>query len=174
MSTPDVPSTPLGLIDSIEEFLAALCHENRYWNIASLQSGKFLTVKAGDPNTPVMATSDNGFDKQTWFRFDREKGQKDTSVMRILSTDGQYLSAVGEGWRLFPKVEDAKWSFFVIERTSAPNRKTITIRSTAPEAAGSPYVSVVGPERVVRICEKTARIALNDAWSGFVLEQIAQ
>jgi len=69
-----------------------------------------------------------------------------------------FLSAVGEGWPLQPRVIDEDWSHF--ELTVVPPNGQLNIRSLHPIAASSPWVSVplnYHADDRIRICELKPR-----------------
>lgn len=119
----------------------------------NLAEGKFVMA-----NGKSIAAVGDQIDKLCMFQF----VALPTNEIKIFSVGKQaFISAIGQGWPLRAEVEDDSWSRFTVEYIAAVG--AFTIKSTQPIAAGSPYVSVAGGGKGLRICEATPR----ERWSYF-------
>jgi hypothetical protein len=119
----------------------------------NIAEGKFVIA-----NGKSIAAVGDQIDKMCLFQF----VALPTNEVKIFSIGRQsFISAIGQGWPLNAQVEDDTWSRFVVEYIA--DIGAFTIKSTQPIAAGSPYVSVVGNGKGLRICEATPR----EKWSYF-------
>ncbi|HCY64414.1 MAG TPA: hypothetical protein DHV59_16630 [Oxalobacteraceae bacterium] len=76
-----------------------------------------------------------------------------------------FLSAIGVGWPLFPRVEDEDWSRFQVHINSDG---TINLSSTHPLAKDGPFISVISESRILRVAEREPR----KEWSYFRLYDV--
>jgi hypothetical protein len=119
-------------------------------------NGKFVTT-FGSNASALHALGDHA-NKESLFQF-VPAGNGEVKIFSLFHRG--FVSAIGAGWPLFPRVEDESWSRFKLEINKDG---TICFASVQPIAKDGAYVSVIGESRILRIAEKTPR----QPWSYFI------
>jgi hypothetical protein len=120
-------------------------------------NGKF--VRTYDSNRSALHARGDRADKYCLFQF-VDVGAGIVKLYSLLHRS--FVSAIGVGWPLFPRVEDEDWSRF---RVLINSDGTINLSSTHPIAKDGPFISVIGESRILRIAEREPR----KEWSYFRL-----
>lgn len=162
-----------------------LTRSNKIYSTDELRSGVFYLYSTGaakflrtyDSNNSALHAQSNSADQYCMFQF----LPAPNGAVRLFSLYHRaFISAIGEGWPLFPRVEDDSWSHFnLIENADG----TICLKCSHPLSDNS-FVSVIGEERIVRVAEKSPRqpwsyftpfsaTAHIDSLNAFVAERVA-
>lgn len=143
----------------------ATFQEIKEGNIIYLQcegNGLIVTTYQDSLDSALTATSQH-HDKWCAFRFIEWDS---TNQIYQIESVGHHtrISAIGNGWPLFPRIEDFNWAKFKIKPST--NNRSINIQSAHP-IANSSWVSAVQSDhpnvKIIRICEATP----IEGWSDF-------
>ena len=117
-------------------------------------SNKYVTAYESEDS--ALHALSNDITELCYFKFERHEKLPNTYYLFTWKYRNK-ITVIGKGWPLFPKTSSDKNCHLFSIHPSPFNETYICLKFEYPTAQGTPWISVIGESRILRVSEKIPR-----------------